>query len=285
MRKHLEITEKELARFAGCLRREEREASTIESYMRAARKFTAWLEGRAMTKELAAAWKAQLLERGYRPVSVNAMLAAVNKLLVRMGREDCKVRYLRLQRQIFRKAERELTRAEYQRLLEAAQARDDARLLLLLETLCATGIRVSELQYITVETARNGVAEIALKGKIRTILLPTKLCRKLLKYAKKRNIRQGQIFLTRNGNGLSRKFIWSEMKKLCESAGVARSKVFPHNLRGLFAWTFYAACRDVVRLADVLGHSSIETTRIYLLSTAKESARQLDRLGLLSGWA
>ena len=164
-------------------------------------------------------------------------------------------------------------------------AGSDARLLLLLETLCATGIRVSELQYITVEAAQNGVAEIALKGKIRTILLPTKLCRKLLKYAKKRNICHGQIFLTRNGNGLSRKFIWSEMKELCEGAQVARSKVFPHNLRGLIARTFYAACRDVVRLADVLGHSSIETTRIYLLSTAKESARQLDRLGLLSGWA
>lgn len=194
-------------------------------------------------------------------------------------------KYLKLQRRMFRKSKRELTRAEYQRLLDAAQARGDMRLLLLLETLCATGIRVSELQYITVEAARNGVAEIALKGKIRTILLPTKLCRKLLKYAKKRGIVHGQIFLTKKGNGLSRKFIWAEMKKLCEAAKVARSKVFPHNLRGLFARTFYAACRDVVRLADVLGHSSIETTRIYLLSTAKESARQLDRLGLLSGWA
>lgn len=181
--------------------------------------------------------------------------------------------------------ERELTRAEYQQLLDAAQARGDIRLLLLLETLCATGIRVSELQYITVEEARDGVVEIALKGKIRTILLPTKLCRKLLKYAKEGGIVHGQIFLTKNGNGLSRKFIWAKMKKLCEAAKVARSKVFPHNLRGLFARTFYAACRDVVRLADVLGRSSIETTRIYLLSTAKESARQLDRLGLLSGWA
>ena len=284
MRKKLEITERELGRFVGYLRREEREDSTIESYLRAARRFAAWLDGRAVTKELAAAWKAQLLEQGYRPVSVNAMLAAVNKLFVCMGREDCKVRYLKLQRQMFRKSERELTRAEYQRLLDAAQARGDIRLLLL-ETLCATGIRVSELQYITVEAARNGVAEIALKGKIRTILLPTKLCRKLLKYAKKRGIVRGQIFLTKKGNGLSRKFIWSEMKKLCEAAKVARSKVFPHNLRGLFARTFYAACRDVVRLADVLGHSSIETTRIYLLSTAKESARQLDRLNLLSGWA
>lgn len=243
MRKKFEITEKELARFTGYLRREEGEGSTIESYLRAARQFAAWLDGRVVTKELAAAWKAQLLEQGYRPVSVNAMLAAVNKLLVCMGREDCKARYLKLQRQMFRKSERELTRAEYQRLLDAAQARGNIRLLLLLETLCATGIRVSELQYITVEAARNGVVEIALKGKIRTILLPT---------------------------------------KLCEAAKVARSKVFPHNLRGLFARTFYATCRDVVRLADVLGHSSSETTRIYLLSTAKESARQLDRLGLLS---
>lgn len=285
MRKKLEITERELARFAGYLRREEREAATIEAYLRTARKFAAWLEGRAVTKELAAAWKAALTEQGYRPISINAMLSAINKLFVCMGREDCKVRYLRLQRQMFRKTERELTRAEYQRLLDTAQVRGDMRLLLLLETLCATGIRVSEVRYITVEAAWNGVAEITLKGKIRTILLPGKLCRKLLKYAKKRNIRQGQIFLTRNGNGLSRKFIWSEMKKLCESAKVSRSKVFPHNLRSLFARTFYAACRDVVRLADVLGHSSIEATRIYLLSTAKESARQLDRLNLLSGWA
>lgn len=190
MRKKFEITEKELTRFTGYLRREEREDSTIESYLRAARQFAAWLDGRVVTKELAAAWKAQLLEQGYRPVSVNAMLAAVNKLLVCMGREDCKVRYLKLQR---------------------------------------------------------------------------------------------QIFLTKKGTGLSRRFIWAEMKKLCEAAKVARSKVFPYNLRGLFARTFYAACRGVVHLADVLGHSSIETTRIYLLSTAKESARQLDGLGLLSG--
>lgn len=231
MRKKFEITEKEVARFAGYLRQEEREDSTIESYLRAARRFATWLDGRVVTKELAATWKTQLLEQGYRPVSVNAMLAAVNKLFVCMGRKDCKVRYLKLQRQMFRKSERGLTRAEYQRLLDAARARGDIRLLLLLETLCATGIRVSELQYITVEAARNGVVEIALKGKIRTILLPTKLCRKLLKYAKKCGIVHGQIFLTKKGTGLSRKFIWAEMKKLCEAAKVARSKVFPHNLR------------------------------------------------------
>ena len=285
MRKKSEIREWELARFEDYLRREEREAATIESYLRTARRFASWLDGRAVTKELAAAWKASLSEQGYRPVSVNVMLAAVNKLLACLGRQDCKVRYLRVQRRMFRKAERELTRSEYQRLLDAAHNRGDERLHIVLETLCATGIRVSELQYITVDAVHSGVAEIALKGKIRTILLPVKLCRRLLKYAKKRNIRTGQIFLTRDGNGLSRKFIWLEMKKLCGAANVARGKVFPHNLRGLFARTFYSVCRDVVRLADVLGHSSIETTRLYLLSTAKEHARQLDRLNLLSSGA
>lgn len=272
-------------RFAVYLRQEEWEPATIEAYLRATGKFAVWLNGRAVTKGLTTEWKAFLVEQSYRPASVNAMLAAVNKLLTCMGREDCKVRYLRLQRQMFRRAEQELTRPEYQRLLDAAQARGDTRLVLLLETLCATGIRVGELQYITVEAVRSGVAEIALKGKIRTILLPTKLCRKLLKYAKRRNIRHGKIFLTRKGKPLSRKFIWSEMKKLCQTAKVSRNKVFPHNLRSLFARTFYAACRDVVHLADVLGHSSIETTRIYLRATAKESARRLDRLNLLSGWA
>lgn len=285
MRKRSEITERELVRFAGYLRQEEREAATIEPYLRTARRFAAWLDGRAVTKELAATWKASLSEQGYRPVSVNVMLAAVNKLLACLGRQDCKVRYLRIQRRMFRKAERELTRTEYQRLLDAAQNRGDERLHMVLETLCATGIRVSELQYITVDAAHSGVAEIALKGKIRTILLPAKLCRRLLKYAKKKNIRTGQIFLTREGKGLSRKFIWLEIKKLCRPAGVTQGKVFPHNLRGLFARTFYATCHDVVRLADVLGHSSIETTRIYLLSTAKEHARQLDRLNLLSSGA
>ena len=151
-----------------------------------------------------------------------------------------------------------------------------------MESICATGIRVSEVRYITVEAARTGVAEVALKGKIRTILLPQKLCRKLLKYAKTQKIVSGELFLTRDGKSLSRKFIWSEMKRLCDRAGVERSKVFPHNLRHLFARTFYRVCRDVVKLADVLGHSSIETTRIYLLSTGKEYAHQMNRLGLVS---
>ena len=167
------------------------------------------------------------------------------------------------------------------RLLETAQGLGRERLALLMEAMCATGIRVSEVRYITVEAARLGRAEIALKGKIRTILLPGKLCRKLLKYAKKQNTGSGEIFLTRSGRGLSRRQIWAEMKAICAKAGVAPTKVFPHNLRHLFARTFYRVCRDVVQLADVLGHSSVETTRIYLASTGVEYVRRMDRLGLI----
>ena len=190
-------------------------------------------------------------------------------------------KYLKIQRRLFRDDSRELTRPEYDRLLAAAREQGRERLALLLETICATGIRVSEVRYVTVETARTGRAEIALKGKIRTILLPGKLCRKLLKYARRQKIASGEIFLTRSGRGLSRKQIWAEMKSLCAKAGVAPTKVFPHNLRHLFARTFYRVCRDVARLADVLGHSSIETTRIYLISTGAEHAGTLERMGLV----
>ena len=192
------------------------------------------------------------------------------------------MKFLKIQRRLFRDDSRELTRPEYDRLLAAAREQGRERLALLLETICATGIRVSEVRYVTVETARTGRAEIALKGKIRTILLPGKLCRKLLKYARRQKIASGEIFLTRSGRGLSRKQIWAEMKSLCAKAGVAPTKVFPHNLRHLFARTFYRVCRDVARLADVLGHSSIETTRIYLISTGAEHATTLERMGLVS---
>lgn len=167
-------------------------------------------------------------------------------------------------------------------MLAEAGKKGNQRLALLLEAICATGVRVSEVRYITVEAAQKGRAEVALKGKVRTILLPNKLCRKLLKYAKKTKTASGQIFLTRNGTPLSRKQIWAEMKKLCRAAGVSPAKVFPHNLRHLFATIFYRACHDIVRLADVLGHSRIETTRIYLVTTGMEYARQIERLGLVS---
>ena len=281
MKKKLQLTEQAFDQFEDYLRHDEREESTIEAYLRSLTRFAEWADGRAVTKELAMEWKAALSEAGYRPISVNAMLAAVNKFFTCMGREDCKVKYLKLQRQMFRKSEKDLSKEEYQRLVQAAHEKGDLRMELILETICATGIRVGELKYITVEAVRAGVAEIALKGKIRTILLPHRLCRKLQKYAKQQKIASGKLFLTQDGLPVSRQSIWTRMKALCEAAGVERSKVYPHNLRSLFARSFYGSCHDVVRLADVLGHSSIETTRIYLMSTGKEYLRQLDKLGLV----
>ena len=281
MKKKLQLTEQAFDQFEDYLRHDEREESTIEAYLRSLTRFAEWADGRAVTKELAMEWKTVLSESGYRPISVNAMLAAVNKFFTCMGREDCKVKYLKLQRQMFRKSEKDLSKEEYQRLVQAAHEKGDLRMELILETICATGIRVGELKYITVEAVRAGVAEIALKGKIRTILLPHRLCRKLQKYAKQQKIASGKLFLTQDGLPVSRQSIWTRMKALCEAAGVERSKVFPHNLRSLFARSFYGSCHDVVRLADVLGHSSIETTRIYLMSTGKEYLRQLDKLGLV----
>ena len=281
MKKKMQLTQREFDQFEDYLRHDEREESTIEAYLRSLTRFAEWADGRAVTKELAMEWKAALAEAGYRPISVNAMLAAVNKFFTCMGREDCKVKYLKLQRQMFRKSEKDLSKEEYQRLVQAAHEKGDLRMELILETICATGIRVGELKYITVEAIRAGVAEIALKGKIRTILLPHRLCRKLQKYAKQQKIASGKIFLTQDGLPVSRQSIWTRMKALCEAAGVERSKAFPHNLRSLFARSFYGSCHDVVRLADVLGHSSIETTRIYLMSTGQEYLRQLDKLGLV----
>ena len=281
MKKKMQLTQREFDQFEDYLRHDEREESTIEAYLRSLTRFAEWADGRAVTKELAMEWKTALSESGYRPISVNAMLAAVNKFFTCMGREDCKVKYLKLQRQMFRKSEKDLSKEEYQRLVQAAHEKGDLRMELILETICATGIRVGELKYITVEAVRAGVAEIALKGKIRTILLPHRLCRKLQKYAKQQKIASGKLFLTQDGLPVSRQSIWTRMKALCQAAGVERSKAFPHNLRSLFARSFYGSCHDVVRLADVLGHSSIETTRIYLMSTGKEYLRQLDKLGLV----
>ena len=274
------ITEETLAAFARQLGEEERSPATLEKYLREVRQFAAFLGGREVTRELAAAWREELSAR-QSPATVNGKLTALDRLLAFLGWEDCRVKHLRVQRQLFRDSARELSREEYARLVETARRLGRGRLSLLMETICATGIRVSEVQYITVEAARAGRAEVALKGKIRTILIPSKLCRKLLRYAKKQNTASGEIFLTRNRNGMGRRQIWAEMKALCDKAGVAPSKVFPHNLRHLFARTFYRVCRDVAKLADVLGHSSIETTRIYLISTGTEHAGTLARLGLV----
>ena len=235
-----------------------------------------------MKKEAGVRWKTFLLAQGCEPSTVNGKLTALDRFLCFLGQADCKVKHLKIQRRLFREAGRELTRREYDQLLAAARSTGRERLALLMESICSTGIRVSEVRYLTVDAARCGKVEVALKGKIRTILLPGKLCRKLLKYARKNKIAPGEIFLTRSGTSLSRKQIWREMKGLCQRAGVAPTKVFPHNLRHLFARTFYQACRDVVKLADVLGHSSIGTTRIYLLSTGAEHAKVLEQLRLIS---
>ena len=228
------------------------------------------------------AWKRYLQrEENYSPSTVNASLAALNSLFNFLGWTACRTHYLKIQRRLFRETGRELDRADYEKLIAAALGLGRERSALVMETICAAGIRVSEVRYITVEAARSGQADIALKGKVRTILLPGKLCRKLLKYAKQQKTASGEIFLTGGGKRLSRTQIWAEMKRLCRAAGVAAGKVFPHNLRHLFARTFYRACQDVVQLADILGHSSIETTRIYLLTTGTEQLRRLERLGLL----
>lgn len=264
------------------LRQEEKSAATMEKYLRHIRAFTIWLGERPIDQEAVRGWKETLLTQGRAPATVNGALAAINGFFRFLGREDCQVKFLKVQRRMFRDDSRELTRADYAALTAAARAQGKERLALLMETICATGIRVSELRYVTVEAARAGRAEISLKGKIRTILLPNKLCRKLLKYAKKQKNASGEIFLTRNRTPMGRRQIWAEMKGLCRAAGVEPTRVFPHNLRHLFATAFYLACRDIVKLADVLGHSSIETTRIYLLTSGVDHRRQLDRLGLVS---
>ncbi len=271
-----------LAAFETHLRLEERAEGTIEKYLRDVRSLASWLGRETVTKGRVLAWKEHLCTSGYAPRTVNSMLTAVNQFLAFSGWPECRVKTLRLQRGMFRKSERDLSRGEYDRLIAAAEQAGKERLALLMETVCATGIRVSEVKYITVEAAQERRTDVSLKGKVRTILLPGKLCRKLLKYAKRKKIASGQIFLTRSGKSLSRRQIWAEMKGLCAAAGVSPGKVFPHNLRHLFATTFYKVCRDIVKLADVLGHSSVETTRIYLLTTGEDHRKTLESLRLVS---
>lgn len=277
------LTLDQLAAYAACLRREERAPGTLEKYLRDLRAFVFWLGGGAVTKEAVTAWKERLLAVEHRaPSTVNAALSALNGLFRFLGWEDCRARFVKVQRRLFRDPARELTRPDYDRLIAAARELGRDRLALLMEAICATGVRVSEVRYLTVEAAQRGRAEISLKGKVRTILIPNKLARKLLKYAKKNKTASGEIFLTGNGKSLSRRQIWAEMKRLCVYAGVEPSRVFPHNLRHLFATAYYRAYKDIAKLADMLGHSSIETTRIYLLTSGAEHQRQLDRLGLVS---
>ena len=276
------LTPERIAAYGRYLIQEERAPATIEKYLRSIHSFAAWLDGRAVTKETVAGWKEGLLEEHRSPSTVNAALSALNGLFRFLGWEGCHARFLKVQRRLFRDPARELDRNSYDKLIAAARDLGRDRLALLMETICATGIRVSEVRYITLEAVQRGRAEIRLKGKIRTILIPNKLARKLLKFAGKEKTVSGEIFLTGNGKSLSRRQIWAEMKRLCKYTGVAPSRVFPHNLRHLFATAYYRAYKDIAKLADVLGHSTIETTRIYLLTSGAEHQRQLDRLGLVS---
>lgn len=276
------LTAEQIAAYGRYLKQEERTPATLEKYLRDIRAFALWLDGRPVTKEAVTGWKERLLAEHRAPSTVNTALSALNGLFRFLGWEGCRARFVKVQRRLFRDPARELTRTDYDRLITTARELGRDRLALLMEAICSTGVRVSEVRYLTVEAAQRGRAEISLKGKVRVILIPTKLARKLLKYAKKNKTASGEIFLTGSGKSLSRRQIWAEMKRLCVRAGVEPSRVFPHNLRHLFATAYYRAYRDIAKLADVLGHSSIETTRIYLLTSGAEHQRQLDRLGLVS---
>ena len=256
------------------LRRAGRSEGTIGKYLSDMDALLSWLDGEEITQTSVVRWREYLMN-SYAPVTVNSKLASLNSYC-RFLNISVHVHFVRIQRKLFRDQNRELTRAEFIRLVETARKEDNIRLAMLMETICASGIHVSEVKYITVEAARVGRADISLKGKFRTILLSVKLCRALLKYAKKQKITSGEIFITGSGKSLSRRQIWAEMKNLCDDAGVEASKVFPHNLRHLFATMFYKVSHDIARLADVLGHSSIETTRIYLMTTGDEHQRMLE---------
>lgn len=275
------LTNEKLEEFEKNLKEEEYRAATTEKYLRELRMFQRWLGGRAVDKGIAGEFKAYLQKGDYAPCTVNSKLSALNAFFRFAGWEECRLKFLRIQKKMFRNQSKELSRAEYERLLKAARAMGKEKLALLMESICGTGIRVSEVSYITVEAARQGRAEVNLKGKIRVIFLPERLCHKLLRYAGEQQINSGEIFLTGNGRKISRKQIWRDMKALCKSAEVEETKAFPHNLRHLFATVFYKVNGDIVQLADMLGHSSIETTRIYLQTTEEEHRRCLESMKLV----
>lgn len=273
--------------FAGALNeyerylyREERSVNTIAKYVRDLRAFFEFLGKKELDKENVLLWKRHLTEK-YAPSSVNSMLAAVNSFLEWSGMQQMKVKPLKIQREIFERPERELTAEEYRNLVKTAEKGRQQRLSVLLQTICATGIRVSELRFITVEAVRCGRAKVSCKGKNRLVFLPMALSRLLLRFCRQQGITEGMVFRTGSGRPLDRSNIWKEMKALCEKAGVAPGKVFPHNLRHLFARTYYRMEKDLTRLADLLGHSNVATTRIYTMESGSEHIRSLERMDLV----
>ena len=274
------VTAKAIAEFKEHLILEERSEITIAKYIRDVKAFAKYTQNSAITKETVIAYKKHLQEN-YAVRSVNSMLASINSLFAFLGWHDLKVKSLKLQQQVFCPEEKELTKAEYARLCRTAERKHNERLKLILQTICGTGIRVSELQYITVEAAKNGEAVVNCKAKTRSVFIVKELKQKLLRYAAEQNIKNGMIFVTRTGKPISRTNIWREMKALCEEANVNPQKVFPHNLRHLFARVFYGIEKDIAKLADILGHSSINTTRIYIISTGTEHRQRMENMRLI----
>lgn len=260
------ITKELIKNFRRYLIEEEKAAATVEKYIRDINVFADWLGEKELDKETVLIYKENLTQN-YAPASVNSVLSSLNSFFTFNEWYNLRVKNLKIQKQLFANKDNELTKEEYERLLTAAKSKGNEQLYFLMQTICSTGIRVSELCYITVESLKAQKAQINLKGKMRVVILPKELCKMLLKYSKEQNITSGSVFVSRNGKPLDRSNIWKMMKALCESAGVARAKVFPHNLRHLFARRFYSIQKDIVRLADILGHSSVNTTRIYTMET------------------
>ena len=275
-----EVTRERIETFREYLINEEKSKATVNKYLHDLAVFSAWLGERNLEKIVVVEYKTALCEK-YAPASVNATLSSLNCFFAFCGWYDLRVKNLMIQRQIFASTEKELTKAEYDRLLTAAKSKKNERLFLLMQTICSTGIRVSELKFITVEAVERGIAEINCKGKRRHVFLSKELRKMLGRYIREQKIKSGAVFVTKNGNPLDRSNIWSDMKKLCKTANVSEKKVFPHNLRHLFARTYYSLQKDVVRLADILGHSSVNTTRIYTMETGNVHRRQIEKLGLL----
>ena len=274
------ITAKAIAEFKEHLILEERSEITVEKYIRDVKAFAAYAQNTSVTKETVIAYK-KYLQENYAVRSVNSMLASINSLFAFLGWHDLRVKSLKLQQQVFCPEEKELTKAEYTRLCRTAERKHNERLNLILQTICGTGIRVSELQYITVEAVKQGEAVVNCKAKTRSVFIVKELNQKLLRYAAEQNIKNGMIFVTRTGKPISRTNIWREMKAFCEEANVSPQKVFPHNLRHLFARVFYGIEKDIAKLADILGHSSINTTRIYIISTGTEHRRRMENMHLI----
>ena len=274
------ITKELIKKFRRYLIEEEKAAATVEKYIRDINVFADWLGEKELDKETVLIYKENLTQN-YAPASVNSVLSSLNSFFIFNEWYNLRVKNLKIQKKLFANKDNELTKEEYERLLTAAKSKGNEQLYFLMQTICSTGIRVSELCYITVESLKAQKAQINLKGKMRVVILPKELCKMLLKYSKEQKIASGSVFVSRNGKALDRSNIWKMMKALCESAGVARAKVFPHNLRHLFARTFYSIQKDIVRLADILGHSSVNTTRIYTMETGETHRRQIQKLGLL----